>query len=98
MAVGLRGDILTNTAYYRNGFIGVFIASSWLQIEGARVCVCVCLRAVGEWRRCSRRSGKKRKCMCRSVTVDRVCVCDACAYLSAASTSPLLERTEDNNQ
>lgn len=40
MAAGLRGDILTNTAYYRNGFIGVFMASSWLQIEGAGVSVC----------------------------------------------------------
>lgn len=40
MAAGLRGDILTNTAYYRNGFIGLFMASSWLQIKGAGVSVC----------------------------------------------------------
>lgn len=36
MAVGPRDDILTNMAYYRNGFINVFIAPSKLY-----VCVCV---------------------------------------------------------
>lgn len=40
MAAGLRGDILTNMAYYRNGFSGVFTALSQLQIEGAGVSVC----------------------------------------------------------
>lgn len=32
MAMGPWDDILTNTAYYRNGFIHVFIAPSELQI------------------------------------------------------------------
>ena len=32
MATGPWDDILTNTAYYRNGFINVFIAPSKLQI------------------------------------------------------------------
>lgn len=37
MAPGPRDDILTNMAYYRNGFINVFIApfERWI------VCVCV---------------------------------------------------------
>lgn len=34
MAVGPRDDILTNMAYYRNGFINVFIASSKLYVCG----------------------------------------------------------------
>lgn len=45
MAAGLRDDILTNTAYYRNGFINVFIAPSKLQIvcECALMCVKGCV-------------------------------------------------------
>lgn len=39
MAVGLRDDILTNTAYYRNGFINVFTVPSKLQIVCEPMCV-----------------------------------------------------------
>ena len=41
MAAGPRDDILTNTAYYRNGFINVFIAPSKLRIACEGACVCV---------------------------------------------------------
>lgn len=54
MAAGPRDDILTNTAYYRNGFINVFIAPSTLQIVCERVCVdvyeglCICENVCAE--------------------------------------------------
>ncbi len=44
MAARPRDDILTNTAYYRNGFINVFIAPSKLQIACERVCVRMCMK------------------------------------------------------
>lgn len=43
MAAGPRDDILTNMAYYRNGFINVFIAPSKLQRVCA-LCVRMCMR------------------------------------------------------
>lgn len=81
MTAGPRDDILTNTAYYRNGFINVFIAPSKLLLACERVYVDV----------------YEGLCICENVCAEvwvSVCVCISCHQPIELLE---LDSEEDNN-